>query len=304
LYIIISFLYIGLIQVHSAYFSFKVLPDLKDAGYYSDKAVLSRTFVHENSFFQLMACFGSIYYGPFVSTFTSTSSSLSSSLSSSVSSSSTTTTTTTTTIVVSAVSSTLQKVIEYTFVFYPYIFLRPWFPRTKFQSSSRTNDYNERFYRYGAMAIKIFYLWSKYFLGFYINFLIFLMNHKQNDHGTTNSSSTTTSTTANEILSKDDLKFIRGLFLLNVGTVSIAVFLHTLRFKKVLPPRLTFSIYLVQIYLTFSAIPYLGHLFKVHCGLVGLVLLGMVLNMTRSNLVHGLWCVLCHYLLVYTDIQW
>ena len=52
------------------------------------------------------------------------------------------------------------------------------------------------------------------------------------------------------------MKFIRGLFLLNVGTVSIFIFLHTLRFKKVLSPKLTFSLYLVHIYLTFVRIPF------------------------------------------------
>jgi hypothetical protein len=44
-----------------------------------------------------------------------------------------------------------------------------------------------------------------------------------------------------------------GLLLLNIGTVSLALFLHTLCFKKVLPGRFTFSIYLLQIYATFSA---------------------------------------------------
>ena len=107
-----------------------------------------------------------------------------------------------------------------------------------------------------------------------------------------------------QILSYEDIKFIRGLFLLNLGTVSIAVFLHTLRFKKVLPPKLAFSIYLVQIYLTFLAIPYLSHLFLDHLKLVGLVVLGMICNMTRSRKIHALWCVLCHYLLVHTDIEW
>lgn len=33
------------------------------------------------------------------------------------------------------------------------------------------------------------------------------------------------------------------MWLLNAGTVSIAVFLHTMRFKRLLPPRLTFTIY-------------------------------------------------------------
>ena len=45
-----------------AFFSFKVLPELEDPGYYSDKAVASRSFVHENIYFSMMVVFGSIYY--------------------------------------------------------------------------------------------------------------------------------------------------------------------------------------------------------------------------------------------------
>ena len=218
-----------------------------------------------------MSLFGSIYYGPM--TLATTNHFVSTSLSSSI------------------VSNVICKITEYAFIFYPYVLVRTWFPRTKFQSSTRTKEQNERFYRFGALAIKIFYLWAKYFLGFYINFLVFL-NNKTQMNGT------------NSILSSDDMKFIRGLFLLNVGTISISVFLHTLRFKKVLPPRLTFSLYLVQIYLTFLAVPYLGHLFLQHLELACLVLFGMASNMTRSRKIHALWCVLCHYLLVHSNIDW
>lgn len=73
--------------------------------------------------------------------------------------------------------------------------------------------------------IKIFYLWAKYFLGFHINFMTYL-----------------------GIIKPENFMFVRGLYLLNAGTVSIGVFLHTLRFKKILPPEFTFSFYLCQIY--------------------------------------------------------
>ena len=140
---------------------------------------------------------------------------------------------------------------------------------------------NELFYTIGTKMIKIFYLWAKYFLGFYINFLCFLNK-----------------------VDGEDMKFIRGLFLLNLGTVSISVFLHTLRFKKVLSPRLTFTLYLVQIYLTFGAIPFFCRMFMRHKALGMLVLLGMLCNMTRSLKVHAVWCGMMHYLLVFTEIDW
>jgi hypothetical protein len=102
------------------------------------------------------------------------------------------------------------------------------------------------FYTIGTKMIKIFYLWATYFLGFYINFLFFLNK-----------------------LDGEDMKFIRGLFLLNVGTVSIFIFLHTLRFKKVLSPKLTFSLYLVHIYLTFVRIPFFCRMLKLYVGFIG-----------------------------------
>ena len=47
------------------------------------------------------------------------------------------------------------------------------------------------------------------------------------------------------------LQVVRGLWLLNAGTVSIAVFLHTMRFKKLLPPRVAFSLYVAMAYASF-----------------------------------------------------
>lgn len=187
----------GIIQGYSAYFSFKVLPELDDAGYFSDKGVMSRNFLHENLFYQNMCMFGSIYYQ-------------------------------------SALRNTLQsslpgKIMELLFVFFPYVLIRPFFPTTRFKDAgSRDNSRStrlEKFYSVGTTMIKIFYLWAKYFLGFHINFMLYL-----------------------GLVKPDNFYFVHGLLLLNIGTVSIGIFLHTLRFKKVLPPEFTFSFYLCQIY--------------------------------------------------------
>ena len=181
----------------SAYFSFRVLPDVSDPGYYSDRAVLSRKFVHENIYFQLLTYVGSTMYNDILRTNIQT--------------------------------NYMASVLQYIFVFWPYVMVRPFFPRTKFSSAgdarSGRSAKNEWFYTVGTLAVKVFYMWGKYFLGFYTNHLVFLGTYTESD-----------------------MFFIRGLFMLNAGTISISVFLHTLRFKKVLPPKLTFSIYLAQIY--------------------------------------------------------
>jgi len=100
------------------------------------------------------------------------------------------------------------------------------------------------------------------------------------------------------------MKFIRGLFLLNGGTVSIAVFLHTLRFKKVLAPRLMFSLYLAQIYATFSAIPIAYVMFTTNPSLAALTFVGLLCNLTRSRLIHAVWCCSSYFLLCFSSVQW
>ncbi len=65
--------------------------------------------------------------------------------------------------------------------------------------------------------VKFFYLRAKSFLGFYIYYLVFL-----------------------DKLLEETWNFFRGFFPSHLGTVSLCVFLHMLRFKKVLPPRLIF----------------------------------------------------------------
>lgn len=187
----------GLIQGYSAYFSFKVLPDLEDPGYFSDKAVISRKFVHENTYFSLITAWGSIYYNELW--------------------------------LDKIQSHPIGRILEVVFVFFAYVAIRPFFPTTHVGSAgtgkgSRT-DANKSFYKYGTLAYKIFYLWAKYFLGFFINFLWM-----------------------RRLCSPDEVKFIKGMYTLNLGTLSIGIFLHTLRFKGVLPGKLTFSIYLLQIY--------------------------------------------------------
>jgi hypothetical protein len=242
-------------QGTSAYFSFKVLPELNDPGYYSDKAVLSRSFVHENIFFTVMAVFGSVYYN-------------------------------------SGSRAMLRsnwggRFIEYAYVFGPYIVIRPWYPVTRFSNAGQTykgrTEKNKRFYETATLMVKIFYLWAKYFLGFFINFMVFL-----------------------DLVKPGHWWFINGMLLLNTGTVSLSIFLHTLRFKNVLPAKLTMSIYLAQIYLTFMAIPTALEMFAEHPKLCALCFTGLLGNATRNRIIHGVWCFIAMILLTnqHSPIDW
>lgn len=213
---------------------------------------MSRNFVHENVFYSLMVVFGSLYYNDDCRA--------------------------------SMRSSVIGKTLEFLFVFWPYVLLRFWFPTTRFKDAGTTyngrTSRNESFYNVAVRMIKVFYLWAKYFLGFYINFLVYL-----------------------DVVSIQTWKFLHGLYLLNEGTVSTAIFLHTLRFKKVLPPRLTMTIYIVQIYLTFTAIPLAYEMYSQHLRLAGVCLAGILCNLTRSRKVHAVWCVVTMILLADKDLK-
>ena len=159
----------GIIQGMSAYFSFRVLPELQDPGYYSDKAVVSRNFVHENVFFSALTTLGSVYYN---NEFRG-----------------------------SLRTCVPGQLVEYLFVFFPYVTLRPLFPVTSFSDAGKNKkgrtEKNNLFYSIGTKMIKYFYLWAKYFLGFYINFLVYL-----------------------DKLTAKEWHTLRGMYLLNLGTIS------------------------------------------------------------------------------------
>ena len=220
----------------------------------SYQAVVSRNFVHENIFFTLYSVFGSFYYNHSVRE--------------------------------NWKNSFGGQLIELAFIFWPYVAVRLFFPMTRFSNAGNTKkgrtERNERFYTIGTLTVKIFFLWAKYFLGFFVNNLAYL-----------------------GLYTPAQWKFVHGMFLLNLGTVSISIFLHTLRFKKVLPAKLTFSLYLMQIYATFSAIPLAYDLFLSHRKLCGLSALGLLVNLTRNRTYHGIWCLMMMYFLIYRkDIEW
>ena len=80
------------------------------------------------------------------------------------------------------------------------------------------------------------------------------------------------------------------LFLLNTGTVSIAVFLHTLRFKKKLKPRLAHGIYVVMAYMSFMSVPFLCMAMLREPTILLIVCLGIYVNMMRNKVLMN-----CHY---------
>mmetsp|Transcript_11560 Transcript_11560/g.38007 ORF Transcript_11560/g.38007 Transcript_11560/m.38007 type:complete len:270 (-) Transcript_11560:250-1059(-) len=160
-------------------------------------------------------------------------------------------------------TSTLGKALMVVFVFLPFTLLRPLFPTTRFSTTHVTKgskyrtEENSSFYHLGTELIRYFYLYGKHVMGFGFNYLYFL----------------------GELSDEDMRQWGTPLLLLNAGTVSIAVFLHTLRFKKILKPTYAFSLYLAMAYASFLAIPPLTLKLVGHPLVLYLVLQGILVNL-------------------------
>ena len=156
---------------------------------------------------------------------------------------------------------------ELIWVFYAFVIIRPLFPKTHFRDAlsnaqnNRTQE-NQTFYLIGTYVIKVFYLCAKHYMGFFIQYVRFFDGFDMNDQ-----------------------YLLNWMLLANCGTVSIAVFLHTLRFKKILNPRLAFSIYVILAYTPFLGAVNLGHIFSRHWLVLVLTTAGLLINLlSRSNL--------------------
>eukprot|EP00127_Corallochytrium_limacisporum_P000574 Clim_evm1s20 gene=Clim_evmTU1s20 len=237
----------GFSLASSAAFYFRFLPKKDDPGYFGDKGVLSRNFVTENIFYQMMVLFGASYYSNIVmENFYHAES--------------------------PQWLSILGHGMEALYVFFPYSILRPLFPTTRMSIANATgksrSEANTVWYQRATLFIKIAYLFGKHF-GLFVNYARYL-----------------------NLFQPEDLMWLRFFWLTNAGTVSIAVFLHTLRFKGLLPPKVAFSIYTTLFYA--AAIPVYQGLIPFlleHMRLFYVMALGLAVNMQRDNAAMNAWYV-------------
>ena len=118
---------LGLLQSLTAAHYFRFLPRNSDNGLFSDKGILSYNFLLENIFYQLLAVFGAVFYCHRDA----------------------------------LEASHVGRAMIQLFVFFPYTFLRPFFPTTSFSktnSSEKTGKYrtveNARFYQNSTQLIR------------------------------------------------------------------------------------------------------------------------------------------------------
>eukprot|EP01130_Rhizamoeba_saxonica_P008591 TRINITY_DN3473_c0_g1_i2.p1 TRINITY_DN3473_c0_g1~~TRINITY_DN3473_c0_g1_i2.p1 ORF type:complete len:244 (-),score=4.21 TRINITY_DN3473_c0_g1_i2:223-954(-) len=223
---------VGNLQTITAIHYFRFLPSRKDPGYYSDKGVLSYQFICENLFFSLLLTFQWLYYNDLM-----------------------------------YVKIQNFWPLEAAFVFLPYIW-RPLFPKTSFRESLKnskknTTSNNSIYYYYATWVTKIFYVWAKHYLGFFLNYLRFV-------GGVT-----------------PQIQYLVYMLLIpSAFATTISLFLHTLRFKKYIYPLLSFSLYVIAYSSTFIAYVKIVPVFLEHYQLFLISLGGVILNFVSLNIWH------------------
>jgi len=224
----------GFIQSVIAAKTFTFLPkgNNGDPGYYSDKSTLSYPFVVENSFFSLIALFQWVYYRHDV---------------------------------YYVMHTTPLTIVENIFTFLPYAF-RPLWPKTHFRDSLKLSEKNKSrknrdFYVVVTWITKVFYVWAKHYIGYFLNYARFL-----------------------DRVTEGQRYHIFLLMTFGAFATTISMFLHTLKFKKHIGPRTSYVVYMASYLATFYSFIMVADIFFVNVDLTLITLLGLVLNFTNFKI--------------------
>jgi len=219
----------GFIQSVIAARTFTFLPKgltNSDPGYYSDKSTLSYRFVVENSFFSLIALFQWVYYRHDI---------------------------------YYAMRTTPLTLVENIFTFLPYAF-RPLWPKTSFRDSLKMSEKNKtkenrNFFIIVTWITKVFYVWAKHYIGFFLNYVRFL-----------------------DRVTEEERYHIFLLMTFGAFATTISMFLHTLKFKKHIGPRTSYIIYMASYLATFYSFIRISSCFFANLDLTFITFVGLVLN--------------------------
>jgi len=214
----------GLFQSVTAIYTFTFLPkNTKDGGYFGDKGILSYNFIVENSFFALLLLFQWVYYNDFI---------------------------------FHLLRSTV--VVENLLVFLPYMVRNLW-PKTRIRDAldnpKNRTDANFQFFVIVTWITKLFYIWAKHYIGYFLNYVRFL-----------------------DRITEEEKYHIYLLLIFSAFATTIAVFLHTLKFKHYLDPRVSFLIYQASYLATFYGFYNVFGIFFRNLDLTLLTMIGLLLN--------------------------
>ena len=168
----------------------------KDPGYYSDKSTLTYNFVAENQFFSGILLWQCIYMDARARA--------------------------------ALAGSLAGNAVEAVLVFLPYVALRPFTPKTSFRDSLRGGDSkkgnkskrNATFFYVETWITKVFYVFAKHFIGYFLNYARFLNR-----------------------LDAGEVYHIHLMLVFSCFATTISMFLHTLKFRGYMGPRTSFLTY-------------------------------------------------------------
>jgi len=158
-------------------------------------------------------------------------------------------------------------VIENIFVFLPYVVRYLW-PKTSIRDSldNRKNksEKNYSFFIIVTWITKLFYVWAKHYIGYFLNYVRFM-----------------------DRITDDEKYHIYLLLIFSAFATTISVFLHTLKFKHYMDPKLSFLVYQASYFATFYAFYNIFGIFFRNWDLTLLTLGGLLINFRDLKYQHA-----------------
>jgi len=148
-------------------------------------------------------------------------------------------------------------VVEILFVFFPY-YLRSYFPKTRMRDSfvdKNKTDKNRKFFEIATWITKAFYIWAKHYIGYFLNYARYL-----------------------DRFTEKEQYMLYNLLITSSFATTIAIFLHTLKFKGYMGPVKSYLTYMSSYFFTFYALYNISYIFVLHVDLLVIVLVGLILN--------------------------
>jgi len=159
-------------------------------------------------------------------------------------------------------------IVEMVLVFFPYV-LRTFFPKTRMRDALEVNDVknsekNRFFFRTVTYITKGFYIWAKHYIGFFLNYAQYL-----------------------DRFTDEERYHLYLLLIFSAFATTIALFLHTLKFKGYIGPRTSFVSYMGSYFLTFYSYYQILPIFYHNIDISIIVFIGLLLNFRDKKIQFG-----------------
>jgi hypothetical protein len=156
---------------------------------------------------------------------------------------------------------------ETIFVFLPYV-LRMLWPKTRIRDAlanpKNRTEKNFSFFVSVTWITKFFYVWAKHYIGYFLNYVRFL-----------------------NLITEEEKYHIYLVLIFSAFATTIAVFLHTLKFKHYLDSKISFLIYQASYFATFYGFYHISPIFLRNLDLTIITLIGLLINFRDVKYQHA-----------------